>query len=174
MEHSFGRVRCLRSSRAVGSSPFLFLARSHWPRPKGRGASSVVSDECWVCGFFHSATYAFLGKKEVGHEVYPGISIVVQSFAHFEHFTFAPLYLPNGSRYLRGTKYKVFQRTLPRINPVATAFFLNYFFFFCFVNYRCELNGDLFYVTSSLDILHIIFLYILLLRNKFLKIWNEY
>lgn len=93
MEHSFGRVRYLCSSRAVGFSLSVSRARTVTDLGQRRSASGVVSDESCVSGFFHSATaaYAFPGKKEVGHEVSRNLNChsILRAFSTF-YFCAAP------------------------------------------------------------------------------------
>lgn len=93
VEHSFGRVRYLCSSRAVGFSLSVSRARTVTDLGQRRSASGVVSDESCVSGFFHSATaaYAFPGKKEMGHEISRNLNChsILRAFSTF-YFCAAP------------------------------------------------------------------------------------
>lgn len=193
MEHSFGRVRYLCSSRAVGFSLSVSRARTVTDLGQRRSASGVVSDESCVSGFFHSATaaYAFPGKKEMGHEVSRNLNChsILRAFSTF-YFCAAPSISATDrdinvgqSTFYRGR----FRISAERPNSFLPNFFGRNFFkklrhcIICLTkDYFFKLLLSLFLlILSNVHLIYYFYIYSIIIinlqnisPNKFLKIRN--
>lgn len=193
MEHSFGRVRYLCSSRAVGFSLSVSRARTVTDLGQRRSASGVVSDESCVSGFFHSATaaYAFPGKKEVGHEVSRNLNChsILRAFSTFYFCAASSISATDRdinvgqSTFCRGR----FRISAERPNSFLPNFFGRNFFkelrhcIICLIkDYFFKLLLSLFLlILSNVHLIYYFYIYSIIIvnlqnisPNKFLKIRN--
>lgn len=193
MEHSFGRVRYLCSSRAVGFSLSVSRARTVTDLGQRRSASGVVSDESCVSGFFHSATaaYAFPGKKEVGHEVSRNLNChsILRAFSTFYFCAASSISATDRdinvgqSTFCRGR----FRISVERPNSFLPNFFGRNFFkelrhcIICLIkDYFFKLLLSLFLlILSNVHLIYYFYIYSIIIvnlqnisPNKFLKIRN--